>query len=809
MDASLPLPGTTSDLIAHVALAKRHPGLQLDKFVRRTPSQEQRKKSLAEVCQAAGDNDFLKTLLHRRETYLDSIGAVRWRCSTTGPLTLHSTRDSGLENAGIGLHPLYGFVYLPGSSLKGMARAYAETVWLSAQYQVDTTGQAADADQRDKALAAWQLIEAVFGRAPHRDEGKGERKSARLPRRRAEDAAASGCIVFHEAWPEAWPKLELDIANNHHPSYYQCSDSRDAPGDWESPVMSSFLAIGSGNTFCFALSRRGSDVADGLLEQARQWLLGALVYEGAGAKTSAGYGGFKPFEGELPVLAGPSRKVFETTMELVTPAFLAGAKQESDDCRLRTATFRGLLRWWWRTMHAGFVDVATLRRLETAIWGNVNTGGAVRLTIEPQTPLHPLLYDYKERFSPKPDFQRDHQLQPPPNQKTAQGLFYASYGMDDGRPKRYYLAPGARWMVRLTARGSRWESQNARGKPLRSPIPPDVVLQQAKAALWLLTHFGGVGSKARKGFGSFADISCGDVNSLDDCRKAAAAFRSLCGCDGTFHDQLAESLALERVLRLDDIPISWKDYWFSLDQLGYASQAFAQQLRHNRAKLALGLPRQIHGPRPEPFRGQNREHRPPEPLKGPKGDRHASPVFYHLARTAEGALSLRVTAFPAKYLPNQATSAVILGDLLKHLADDLQKRAQQPGPTGLPPPAAAPAKPAAVAAKPVAAPAKPAARPAAPVVLPKAGDHLEAVLVDDPKGRGRRFARHVRSGLVGPILNVERIPPEKNLGDAITLWVYSLSSDGKQVQWRVPTETDKPRSTQPRRGPPPGHSRRR
>ena len=58
------------------------------------------------------------------------MGALRWRCATTGPLTLHLVRASALENAGICLHPLYGFVYLPGTGLKGMARAYAETVWL-------------------------------------------------------------------------------------------------------------------------------------------------------------------------------------------------------------------------------------------------------------------------------------------------------------------------------------------------------------------------------------------------------------------------------------------------------------------------------------------------------------------------------------------------------------------------------------------------------------------------------------------------------------------------------------------------------
>ena len=219
------------------------------------------------------------------------------------------------------------------------------------------------------------------------------------------------------------------------------------PGDWESPITVSFLAIGPGHTFCFALSKRRGDVSDDLLEHARQWLLGALVHEGAGAKTAAGYGGFKPCEGDAPKLASPSREAFETTLELVTPAFLAGANQEAADCQLRTATLRGLLRWWWRTMHAGFVDVATLRRLEAVVWGDVNTGGAVRVTVEPQTAVYPVCTITRTAYDRSRIFQRQHQLQPPPN-KTAQGLFYASYGMDDGATRK----SGTTWS---RARGGR------------------------------------------------------------------------------------------------------------------------------------------------------------------------------------------------------------------------------------------------------------------------------------------------------------------------------------------------------------------
>ena len=231
-------------------------------------------------------------------------GLECFACRTVGPLTLHLSRASALENAGICLHPLYGFVYLPGTGLKGMARAYAETV----------------------AGVSAEEVKEVFGNKP------GEPKK---------DKQHAGAIVFHDAWPAEWPRLFVDIVNNHHGDYYQArpTDNAHPPGDWEDPVPVYFLAVSSGTTFQFALSPRRADVRKELLKRAREWLVGALCYLGAGAKTAAGYGSFCPLESPLPPLVSPTWSRFEATLELATPAFLAGANQQKDDCDLRTATF--------------------------------------------------------------------------------------------------------------------------------------------------------------------------------------------------------------------------------------------------------------------------------------------------------------------------------------------------------------------------------------------------------------------------------------------------------------------------------------
>lgn len=365
MAASIPLPRKVRQMID--ATRMPHPGLALDKYAMShlagadaaTFQKEVQRPAIERVALLSKafapdgpEGLSLKVLLARRQGMLEDLGATFLRCETTSPLTLHLARASALENAGICLHQVYGFVYLPGSGLKGMARAFAEKVWLPAQ--------------GDTAVARASLL-AVFGNE----------------QRAAENHA--GGVVFHDAWPETWPVLQTDIVNNHHSGYY---GGNDAPGDWDDPIPVNFLSVIPGTSFSFALSCRRQDTIE-LFSLAQTFLMGALCHLGAGAKTNAGYGCFRPLASSPPELPVVARQAFETTLELVTPAFLAGADQQAEDCQLRGATVRGLLRWWWRTLHAGHVDVNSLREMEAAIWGDTKASGAVRLEVGPEEGFAP------------------------------------------------------------------------------------------------------------------------------------------------------------------------------------------------------------------------------------------------------------------------------------------------------------------------------------------------------------------------------------------------------------------------------------
>lgn len=685
---------------------------------------------------------------------LQTARAQCFEAATAGPLTLHLARASALENAGIHLHPVYGFACLPGSGLKGMARAYAETIWLPGQ-----------SDQKE----AWKKILDVFGWSP----GTDARKNWKPDSAETSPGSQTGAIVFHEAWPTEWPRLELDIANSHHGKYY---GGEGEPGDWDSPNPISFLSVSMDTAFDFAVSLRGTG-SDDLLGLACEWLQGALVHEGAGAKTHAGYGRFR-LTGPVHVATPPkqARSISRHRLKLVTPAFLAGAEQDQRDCDLRPATLRGLLRWWWRTMHVAHLAVNDLRRLETAIWGSAEQGAALALAVQWDKDDTGLAKRPVPQAYNKFDIKQKYGLSKPAFGKTAQGLFYASYGMDENKQgekaQRYYVAPGVTWKVVLSARN---------GTTLdRKTIEASEILRQGEAALWLLCRYGGVGSKARKGFGSFKDIPINGIRDIGDCKRIGQELRQKLGLIPGAGSEACSSL--DNMLEVLKIPTPWTDHWFALDQLGAATQKFAQQYKHQASKAALGLPRKIHGPMKFPLKNQNpNSHRKPTTLRNKNGQsRHASPVHYHVAQAEDGMLTIRMVAFPSSVLPDMETSQEVLGELRKHVSDEIKKSASDNARKGQKPFESEPVQ--SITAQ-------------AGTHFPKAQDRVRATLLEEKTRKGAWKARHDDSELEGVIQNSPAMPADCTPGQQVDLFVAFCNpnepNENNRIAFRWPPKENR------------------
>ena len=527
----------------------------------------------------------------------------------------------------------------------------------------------------------------------------------------------------------------------------------------------SFLSVAEGITFDFAVAARAG-THDRFLTLALAWLQGALVHEGAGAKTSAGYGRFRlpGLENPAPPVAARCRSVH--VLELATPAFLGGAKQGRDDCDLRPATLRGLLRWWWRTMHAAHLDRKNLRCLETAIWGDAQSGAALALSLRSAGPVDRQLFD-----------KHDIAQRSLRDAKGHTGIHYLAYGMDERRVReqRWFVVPGARWTVTLSARQGRLDS---------SHIPAAEVLRQGVAALWLLCRFGGVGSKSRKGFGSFADLDTEEIAGVEECMRVAANLRRAVGVAEP-PPRPVRSSSLDEMLSPLEATTPWCDPWFALGQLGGAIQGFARQNAHETRKIALGLPRQIHGPTAQPMRHQNRRtHRPPKKLSVRGRVRHAAPVHYHLAPEEDGTLTVRMTAFPSPGLPDLETSRNVLNEIRTHVQTELVQRKRTHGNRGK---------------RPVDGPAAPrdrhGDRPGVRGSVPRARDQVDAVLLAEKTRKGGWKAKHEASGLQGPIRNAAEVPADAEPGQCVMLVVASVSANQRELHFRWPAQSSDARAS--------------
>ena len=265
---------------------------------------------------------------------------------------------------------------------------------------------------------------------------------------------------------------------------------------------------------------------------------------------------------------------------------------------MRSATLRGLLRWWWRTMHAAFLEPAALFELESLLWGSTKRSGIIQTVLV---------------GSAQPD-------------SSFQYRGYLNYGMQDNH--RMTCRVGSEWELRLTAR-----SNVSRGDP-----SPSKALEQALASLWLLCSFGGVGSKGRKGYGSLEVVPALQDYSIERCQQVAGGFRESAVTSGILTSRSAAvPLPLDRVqspsLEQRVGPFEWetgtKQPTDVIKLIDSAYRTAAANLA-GVERAALGLPRKGH--------------------RGAALDRHASPIHLHVAREPAANLVARAIAFPSSRL---------------------------------------------------------------------------------------------------------------------------------------------------------------
>lgn len=243
-----------------------HAGLLFDKFPdgwdernHYKPKDDAKKKFLQDVIDKYRSTDLTANLagaLKRQRLLIEHLNGAAIEASTDWRFV------SGLGAAhpyetGFIWHRTLSVPYLPGSSVKGMMRAWAKH-W--------------------GGLSSQQDIDRLFG---------------------AENGEAnSGALIVFDALPAVRPELKIDILNPHYSEYYQ--DSSKPPADYLSPIPVFFLTVAPRQNFEFFLAPRKaaylkqSEAVDATVKQdlmmAKELLNKALTCLGAGGKTAVGYG---------------------------------------------------------------------------------------------------------------------------------------------------------------------------------------------------------------------------------------------------------------------------------------------------------------------------------------------------------------------------------------------------------------------------------------------------------------------------------------------------------------------------------------
>jgi len=229
---------------------------------------------------------------HSKPTKLDGIRQENFRLKTAYRLVIGAGYPSFIEN-GFMFHHVYGIPYIPGETLKGLARtvfilSVAEAVKEATKLSKIEEELSEEAEGISQQIP--KKISIILDDYTIENPVETFRKIFGSKKRR-------GQVIFFDAYPVEFnpsEHFEADIMNSHYGDYYQ---SGKAPADWLSPNPIHFLALKEGIDFEFSLGLAPLEPMEDneeklLLETARKLLEVGLKNFGVGNKKRKGYGWF-------------------------------------------------------------------------------------------------------------------------------------------------------------------------------------------------------------------------------------------------------------------------------------------------------------------------------------------------------------------------------------------------------------------------------------------------------------------------------------------------------------------------------------
>lgn len=251
-----------------------------------------------------------------------------------------------LENANLCLHRNFGFPYISGSALKGIARHAAWCKWMNA-VEAENLAEAKTLAWSIAATFGYPTGDAFSPKNEKCTREPGKHLDSFLCREFPADFGASGkkitlsgAVSFLPGYPadRNWT-LVVDVLNSHRGS------------DTANPIPVFFPAVDRGASFRFAVTPIAGRSTPEVLNFAVEMLKCGLTENGVGAKTAAGYGWFDPssFEKILDRASCSAEELKATYQDEVNALPYTGLENAIDSLNSRDEIFQRL--YLSRLMH--------------------------------------------------------------------------------------------------------------------------------------------------------------------------------------------------------------------------------------------------------------------------------------------------------------------------------------------------------------------------------------------------------------------------------------------------------------------------
>lgn len=224
---------------------------------------------------------FIDSIIkHHHETAKHFMGKAEFNTQIFKPdwrMVVGLGNESVYETS-MTLHHIYGFPYIPASSIKGVVRSWIINEVFGENNIENAEGFAIENKEFCDVFGCPSKIK-MNGSAfsSYYSKTEGEKKGARI-----------GNTIFFDAFPTEVPTIEPDIMNVHYPYYY---GGEKAPTDFQNPRPIFFLTV-KDTPFQFTIGAVKTGITDLKIKERTimDWLKEALEEHGIGAKTAVGYG---------------------------------------------------------------------------------------------------------------------------------------------------------------------------------------------------------------------------------------------------------------------------------------------------------------------------------------------------------------------------------------------------------------------------------------------------------------------------------------------------------------------------------------